>query len=135
MTAMPMDSQIDQRFAWLERELDQAIADLDAAVQRYTGLQRAYAEAETRAEVELARVFLGTDGPEYRRKQIALQDEKVSQLRLAARLAKGVLDGAEKALFVHHQKIKAIHAKLDRTRTKAANLRAEMDMDRTHWRP
>jgi hypothetical protein len=124
---------IANRLATLDNALDAGWKELDAAVKEYQKLGIQAADADMEAEVAYARAFLSVDGPEYYRKQLAIQES--AQLRHKARIANHLVTTQKEALFALREGLRRLHTQIDSARTMAANERAQISIDSTSWRP
>jgi hypothetical protein len=124
---------VANRLRQLEDALDAGAKEMRAAVEEYKRLGAEASRAEMRAELEYAKVFLATDGAEYLRKQTAV--EATAQVRHEARIAAHLVATQKEALWSLREAQKRIHAQIDVARTLAADMRAELELDKTNWRP
>lgn len=130
---MANPAAIENRLAALETELDQAGADIRAAVDEFEKVGIAAVEAQIAFELEYAKVYLGMDGPEHIRKQLATHE--TADLRKTWLLAAHMVKTADKAVMAKMAARTSADSKVGAARTLAANLRSYIDLDKTGHRP
>jgi hypothetical protein len=130
---------ITARLQALDAALDRGAKELNSAVGEYRRLGEAAEEAASAYEVAYARAYLSYDGPEHLRRQVAVLAETpegvpLADLKLRARTAAHLVATQKEALFALREGLRRIHAQIDTQRTLAANVRAELELDKTGFR-
>lgn len=128
------------RLAALDAALGKGADELASAVREYWRLGEAAEAAQSVYEVAYARAYLAFDGPEHIRRQAAVVAETpegipLADLKLEARVAAHLVATQKEALFALREGLRRLHAQIDIQRTLAANIRAEIEIDKTGFRP